>query len=110
MEKVRFDVWVGGGIGELHEIKVGLTFKAAVKAWVAGQKRCPTDCSIEFHDEHGSLRHDDEDRDWLKEELELDLTIQSMVAANRQWVEQAFDKQHVYNRLALEHRNPFTRG
>lgn len=97
----RFSVWIGGGIGELHDVKFGLTFKQAVQAWVRGQKVAPTDVAIELNEEP---------EDWLQAEKILADVIRPLVAEHREWVEREFDKQHVYNRLALDLNNPFSRG
>ena len=42
----RYMVWIGGGISELHTIRSTSGIKTALRAWVAGQKRCPLDCEI----------------------------------------------------------------
>ena len=103
MEKVRFDVWVGGGIGELYELKTGLTFKQAVKAWVAGQKRCPTDCSIDLAWDDNLTMYEQEKR--TKE------VIRNLVTKNLGWCLNEWRKQEVYNDEGFtKFDNPFTRG
>lgn len=102
MSNPRFSVWIGGGIGELHNVRSGLSFKQAVQAWVGGQKRCPTDCSIEL--DVGS------DVDFLEGERLTTEAIRRGVSDHRRWVELQLMKQGVYSLRILELDNPFSRG
>jgi hypothetical protein len=98
----RFTVYTGGGIGELHNVRHGLTFKQAVQAWVRGQKRCPTDCEI-------ALEVDD-NVGWAEAERLTQEAVSQGVRDHRRWVELQMMQQSVYNLRALEFRNPFSRG
>jgi hypothetical protein len=115
----RFMVLIGGGIGELYDAKVDLTFKQAVKAWVHGQKKCPTDCQMVLED-NGIRESADSFDDYLEkmeqhERKEAEM-INALVADNRRWVEQELLKQGVYNLSMLNSNpafpncHPFSRG
>jgi hypothetical protein len=104
----RFLVLIGGGIGECHDAKQNLTFKQAVRAWVAGQKVCPTDCVIGL--ETDADWEDEANIDWQTHDALEEEVIARLVEENREWVEKQILRQDVYNLGIMDYRNPFTRG
>ena len=117
----RFMVLIGGGISELFDAKMDLTFKQAVRMWVQGQKVCPTDCQMCL--EKGSFADqcpDPYERTWIELEEEHESreaeTINALIEQHRDWVEKQVMKQGVYNLSMLNHNpafpncHPFSRG